>query len=230
VLSRIDTKQPDNNKARRKETSFTVEQVRALVQNLPSSENPTVPRKKRKVHYESDTNSSGSNNNTPAAFFAEQASKLQQSGKNKRKRRLDTDSDSVNDSSNNEHAYTTVLHSVDSPLGYALVSNNKRLKNIHYSPEIVVELYDRKGELCPIRALLDSGTTSTLILKRFVNNTSPKAYKAPKHTTWLTRGGTFVTRSKRLIEFSFPEFSTDKTISWVCHVAIVLNMLQICTT
>ena len=103
-------------------------------------------------------------------------------------------------------------------LEYTLVNSNKRLKNTHYSPEIVVELYDREGKFCPIRALLDSGTTSTLILKRYVNRASPKAYKAPVKTTWLTRGGTFVTRSKRLLEFSFPEFSTDKTISWVCHV------------
>ena len=31
-------------------------------------------------------------------------------------------------------------------------------------------------------------------------------------------GGTFLTRQKRQVEFSFPEFSTDKTITWIIHV------------
>ena len=60
--------------------------------------------------------------------------------------------------------------------------SRKRVKRTHFSPEIVVELYDRKGKLCPIRALVDSGTTSTLLLHRYVNSNSPKAYKSPETT------------------------------------------------
>ena len=82
--------------------------------------------------------------------------------------------------------------------------SRKRVKRTHFSPEIVVELYDRKGKLCPIRALVDSGTTSTLLLHRYVNNDSPKAYKSPETTVWKTMAGMFLTRQKRQVEFSFP--------------------------
>ena len=120
---------------------------------------------------------------------------------------------SLNTSSKNiEFIYINSDYSLDS------TREVKRVKRTHYSPEVVVEIYDQKGELCPIRALVDSGTTSTLLLKRYVNKVSPKAYKKPTHTLWKTMGGTFLTRQKRQVEFSFPEFSTDKTITWIIHV------------
>ena len=37
-----------------------------------------------------------------------------------------------------------------------------------YTAEIVVEIEDRHGNIVPIRALLDTGTTSTLVLRDFV--------------------------------------------------------------
>ena len=56
------------------------------------------------------------------------------------------------------------------------------------------------------------------LLERFVNKASPKAYKSPKRTKWSTMAGSFTTKQKRLVEFSFPEFSTEKTIAWTVHV------------
>ena len=97
-------------------------------------------------------------------------------------------------------------------------SSNKRAKKSHRTPEIIVEIKDREGNKTPIRALIDTGTTCTLLLKKYVSKDSPKAYKSPNKTIWRTMGGTFETRQKRLVEFRLPEFSHDKSISWVVHV------------
>ena len=91
-------------------------------------------------------------------------------------------------------------------------TSSKRFKTTHASPEIIVEIRDKDNKKIPIRALLDTGTTSTLLLKKFVSKDSPKAYKAPTRTIWRTLGGTFHTRQKRLVTFRFPEFSHDKII------------------
>ena len=51
-------------------------------------------------------------------------------------------------------------------------SLNKKTKVAQYTAETVVEILDRNGKLVPIRALLDTGTTSTLILRDFVERQS----------------------------------------------------------
>ena len=188
-----------------KETTytFTAEQISALMANLPSHKTSTPAKKKRKIEYESDSTSSSDASN-PASHFMNLAH-----SKNKRKV-VDKD-DTSTSSSNSECAYMAFRSSSTS-------NSNKKQKMHHYSPEIVVEIIDRKGKLQPIRALVDTGTTSTLLLKQYVNKTSPKAYKSPQRTVWSTMGGKFETRQKRLVNFKFPEFSTDKTISWVVHV------------
>jgi len=94
----------------------------------------------------------------------------------------------------------------------------KRLKVTHYSPEILAETLNRKGEKAIIRVLLDTGTSSTLILKEHVPRTALHSYNRPQRTTWNTMGGTFETEEKRLVKFILPEFSMDKTISWTAHV------------
>ena len=47
----------------------------------------------------------------------------------------------------------------------------KKAKSVHFSPEIVIEIEDRKGKLRPIRALLDTGTSSSILLEKFVQRT-----------------------------------------------------------
>ena len=37
-------------------------------------------------------------------------------------------------------------------------------------------------------------------------------------TSWSTLGGNFITKRKALIDFKFPELSTHKTVTWICHV------------
>ena len=95
--------------------------------------------------------------------------------------------------------------------------NAKRPKKLHYSAEIVVEIEDRHGNLVPIRGLLDTGTSSSIVLREFVCKGRANTHKG-KRTTWSTLGGTFTTNRKALIDFKFPELSTHKKVTWITHV------------
>ena len=94
---------------------------------------------------------------------------------------------------------------------------NKKTKVGHYTAEIVVEILDKNNKLVPIRALLDTGTTSTILLRDYVKKGRAGGYKG-KSTLWKTMGGNFTTKKKALVDFKFPELNTDKKVTWVCHV------------
>lgn len=113
---------------------------------------------------------------------------------------------SEKDCSEYTHAYTNSLE-----------PSRKKLKLTHLTTEVIVELQDRNGDVIPIRCLLDTGTSSTIILRDFVAKGKCNGHKH-KPTHWHTMGGTFVTKRKALIDFKLPEFSTNKHVQWVCHV------------
>jgi hypothetical protein len=92
----------------------------------------------------------------------------------------------------------------------------KKQKVTHYSAEILVEIQDRNGDYVPIRALLDTGTSATPLLRDFVAKGHAKGYKH-QPTKWSTLGGSFVTNRKALVDFKFPE-SSSKTVTWIVHV------------
>jgi hypothetical protein len=109
------------------------------------------------------------------------------------------------------YAYLFDYHrNVEAPL-------HKRQKVEQYSAEIIVEIVDSKNNLVPIRALLDTGTLETILLKHFLSPNSPKGYKGAS-VTWKTLGGNFTTHRRAKIQFAFPELSDKKTISLVVHV------------
>jgi hypothetical protein len=69
----------------------------------------------------------------------------------------------------------------------------------------------------PMRALLDTGTTSTIILREFVGKYRART-NTKKRTKWKTLGGTFTTNYESLLDFNFPELSTRKVVTWQAHV------------
>jgi Aspartyl protease len=86
-----------------------------------------------------------------------------------------------------------------------------------YTAEVVVELENKEGNIVPIIALLDTGTSSTIVLnedmrKRFVS------HHKGHETTWETLGGTFTTRQKSIFEFKFPELTNNQTVTRAAHV------------
>jgi hypothetical protein len=68
-----------------------------------------------------------------------------------------------------------------------------------------------------MRALLDTGTTATIILGEFVGKGRSRA-NTKKRTKWKTLGGTFTTSYESLLNFKFAELSTSKVVTWQAHV------------
>jgi hypothetical protein len=88
---------------------------------------------------------------------------------------------------------------------------------VQYTADIIVEIKNRYGTVVPMRALLDTGTTSTIILREFVGKVRART-NANKRTKWKTLGGTFTTNYESLLGFKFPEISTSKVVIWQAHV------------
>jgi hypothetical protein len=93
----------------------------------------------------------------------------------------------------------------------------KKVKSKHYTSEVIVEIENREGEIVPIRALLDTGTSSTLLLRDFVKKGRASSYKG-KQVTWKTMGGNFNTQRRALVDFKFPELDSNKKLTWICHM------------
>jgi hypothetical protein len=67
------------------------------------------------------------------------------------------------------------------------------------------------------RALLDTGTIGSIILRHLVRKGQAHTEKS-RPTVWNTLGWKFKTTRKALIEFKLPELSTSKKVTWLCHV------------
>jgi hypothetical protein len=65
-------------------------------------------------------------------------------------------------------------------------------KPVQYTADIIVEIKNRDGTVVPIRALLDTGTTSTIILREFVGKGRAHT-NTKKRNKWKTIGGVFTT-------------------------------------
>ena len=92
----------------------------------------------------------------------------------------------------------------------------KKSKHKHYSADVVVEIENLDGERVPIRALLDTGTSATIILRPFVKK-GRISDKKKDQREWKTMGGKFITKRKATLDFKFPELN-NKTVTWKCHV------------
>jgi hypothetical protein len=68
-----------------------------------------------------------------------------------------------------------------------------------------------------MRALLDTCTTATIILREFVGKGRNRK-NTKKRTKWKKIGGTFTTNYESLLDFKFPELSTSKAVTWQAHV------------
>jgi hypothetical protein len=69
----------------------------------------------------------------------------------------------------------------------------------------------------PMKALLDIGTTATIILREFLGKVRART-NTKKRTKWKTLGGTFTTNYESLLDLKFPEISTSKVVTWQAHV------------
>ena len=98
-----------------------------------------------------------------------------------------------------------------------MIRKKKKHAPKRYTAETVVEIKDRYGNLVPIRCLVDTGTSDSLVLRDFVKRGRAKGFKG-KPTKWNTMGGHFLTKQRVLIDFKLPELDPGKTVTWICHV------------
>jgi hypothetical protein len=90
-------------------------------------------------------------------------------------------------------------------------------KPVQYTADIIVEMKNRDGTVVSMRALLNTGTTSTIILREFVGKGRAHT-NTKKRTKWKTLGGSFTTNYESLLDFKFPEISTSKVVTRQAHV------------
>ena len=129
----------------------------------------------------------------------------------KRKVKSDADDDSDTDSHTNHNSDNSDSEYIHE-LMYNVDRDSKKPKMTHYTTEVIVEIQDLHGETVPIRCLLDTGTSATIVLREYIAKGKNKGYKEQELTRWSTMGGVFTTRRKALLDFKFPEFSTNKTV------------------
>jgi hypothetical protein len=67
------------------------------------------------------------------------------------------------------------------------------------------------------RALIDTVTTATTILREFMGKGRAHT-NTNKRTKWKTLGVTFTTKYESLLDFKFPELSISKVVTWQAHV------------
>jgi hypothetical protein len=101
---------------------------------------------------------------------------------------------------------------IDTEIVLPLEPRDKRRKFHHFIAKVVVELENNMGQFIPIKALLDTGTSSTFILKEHMRKGLVSHHKG-HDTSWKTLGGTFKTKRKGLIEFRFPELTNHQTVT-----------------
>jgi hypothetical protein len=90
-------------------------------------------------------------------------------------------------------------------------------KTVQYTADIIVEIKNRDGTVVPIRGLLDTGTTSTIILREFVGKGIDHT-NTNKRTKWKRLEGNFTINYESLLDFKFPEISASKVVTWQAHV------------
>lgn len=93
----------------------------------------------------------------------------------------------------------------------------KKLKSSPISPILIgdITFSHENVTYIPIQILVDSGASSSIILKKFCNKFS---ITLDKETKWETKGGTFKTHQKSKVQFRLPELDKNKIILWNTHV------------
>ena len=187
-------RQKTEHKKGKKTPMFSGEQINFLIENAHLAANKskkTKKIKKRKVQFQKDSSSEEEYEENHAV---QKVTEL-----------LDSDDSVSNSSEQVEAYYLSTIHR----------KRNKRQKVGHLVSEVVGEIVSPEGKIKPIRCLLDSGTTATIVLKSFVGKKTTMTKEAMK---WRTVAGSFKTSHKCDLEFKMPEFSHNKVVTWSAFV------------
>jgi len=91
-----------------------------------------------------------------------------------------------------------------------------------FKPIVFIRLNTSLGKPEPvwIKALLDSGASSSVVDKKFTKKLRVKKGEAVQ---WNTPGGVMTTNQRVKVQFTIPELQDDKLIEWNVHVKEDLN-------
>jgi hypothetical protein len=97
-------------------------------------------------------------------------------------------------------------------------SKTELAKSSHPTTELVLSLIVNNEEHV-LRALADTGNSSSIILEAYTSAPFIKTYDS-NTITWSAMGGKFITTKTGFVTFSLPEFNLNKQIysSWAFHV------------
>ena len=163
------------SKRSKKAPTFSGEQLNFLIQqaHFAKQEKTSQPKSlKKRVRYQSESDSDSEHANMMKKLSIEEKKK------SKNIAELDSDNDSV--VTVEDYFLTNIFN-----------RPKKRTKTGQLTTEVVGEIIARDDTIKPLRILFDTGTTSSIILKPFVQTLS--RYKNVK-TRWKTMGGIFKTR------------------------------------
>ena len=93
----------------------------------------------------------------------------------------------------------------------------KMSKNNYLTPvtKVLIKIQLEKSKFKKISILLDSGSSGSIILEKFVHKLR---MKNDTTTSWIMKGGNFQTSQKCNITFILNEFFKKKSIEWNVHV------------
>jgi predicted aspartyl protease len=117
-------------------------------------------------------------------------------------------SDSDNDPSDSDSNYSN---------SYKLIALKPKGAKIGIpTTEVIVET-NVNGKKTPLRILIDTGSSSYIILNKFIKKST---LLENKRTTaeWTTLGGKFYTKKQGTVKFKLPEFFLNKTVEFKVHV------------
>lgn len=167
------------------------------------------------------TKCSQSNSNTPTLtcyhfYYKKRTSDEKSERKSSKRKRSSSESSKI--TSSNKKGFSDRARSQDCNPFINDRFKEKVNKKVHYSGKIIVEIKDHHGETVPIRALLDTGTSSTMILRNFVAKGRAKSHKGQR-ITWKTLGGVFSTRRKALLDlfFSRTKYPKESHVDLSCR-------------
>ena len=190
------------------EKMFSAEQMNAVMQAVLQKQQKSNGKKsaQRALNYGSNLFQMDQNNNSKSEN-SYSPSEICESSKHTRK---------INNISNNRAWENTALNymikSTDKKTGHTVNQNSKSL-----TTELVAEVTNDLKETWPLRTLLDTGTTKSIVLRPFVFKRD-LVDLGPNLTKWTTMGGEFVTNKCAKIQFKLPELSNSRIIEWICHV------------
>ena len=184
----------NGNSGRNSVPSFTPEQMNFLMQGFEAfKRNDTGKRRKIRADDDDDDDKPHTH------FLATMSSKVDET------------------TTKNSSDYDSDDYTISYNKNYAMIGSttNKKPKIDHMSTEVVGQMVDVRDEILPVRVLLDTGSTSTIVLRKFAKALDPPT---KNHVKWSTMGGQFCTRRTASIKLKLPEFTTNKTITWTAHV------------